>query len=189
MTDRFRLTKLDSNPKRKNPFTAPMEKAKRQKQARASQHSDYVERFQQALAKFANACALCSLGEVDSSKHTVFDCPQLREMGCDTHTYREWKRDLVYDSKLHNKVCWKCHIPQIGDELHATFGSGPCEHQDVVGPIAYGILNTLPLRLEAEAHFQVTWEDLDDFVQWLNGAPVAGHRTNMSALFLWYCNK
>ena len=39
-----------------------------------------------------------------------------------------------------------------------------------------------------EKHFVTEWRTQEMFVKWLNGNPVEGHKTNLSALFLWYSN-
>jgi hypothetical protein len=103
-------------------------------------------------------------------------------------TYLDWQQTLRYTDKLHGSICFFCHIPQCDDTLHPTFEeqAGSCEYQDILSGTALAIYNHEQWKCRAQKNFVCHWLTFAHFTAWLNGKPVAGHKTNMSALFLWY---
>jgi len=61
-----------------------------------------------------------------------------------------------------------------------------CQYPDLIAPLVFGIFTDIELRREMEAFFEKTFESTDSFVTWLNSRPVSGHKSNLSAVFLWY---
>jgi hypothetical protein len=102
-------------------------------------------------------------------------------------TYLAWADALKY-GKGNTAICFYCHVPQCNDNLHPTFSSLPdaCEYPDAITGIGYGIYNIGPWRGHAEHHFKMKWPTECHFLAWLNGKPIPGHKSNLSALFLWY---
>jgi hypothetical protein len=168
-------------------FEEAFESSKRRHTARLGDKNQYVDTFKEALAKYLGSCAFCQMFHKQNPKHSILRCyTMLHDVeGTSKDHYLNWKRKLSYDDKLHSKICYFCHIPQCNDLLHPTFGSG-CEHEDVVGPIGYGVYMNPDWKTGAEKEFGVCWPNIVDFVAWLNGPPCKGHQSNLSALFLWY---
>jgi hypothetical protein len=86
-------------------------------------------------------------------------------------------------------ICFLCHVPQIDPRLHEINKKGvkSCRHPDVIGPTAFGIFLREDLKEKAEEHFGVTWSSFKGFAEWLSARPVQGHKSNITAIFLWYC--
>lgn len=107
--------------------------------------------------------------------------------GYDTDSFLEWKGALRYE-KYHGKVCFICHVPQCDDKLHDTFtpDASNCRSPDVIAPLAFGIFCKPELKHAAQEKFRVQWPTLASYARWLCGTPVPNHKTNTTAIFLWY---
>lgn len=172
-------------------FTEAYTSSKRRREDRRMGQGAYIDQFKAALSKFSGICAFCRVHGHIKPYHSILTCDTMvmdPSLETDRDTYRHWKGQLRYNELLHGKVCYFCHVPQCHDLLHETFMSsaGSCKHPDVVGGVAYGLFHHTTLHSDAEEHFSQHWATEDQFVQWLNKAPVTGHKTNMTALFLWY---
>lgn len=154
--------------------------------------SAYTENFQRCLAQYTGGCALCTVYGYQNPKHSVIHCPVFHNelQVVTSRKFIDWQKSLSYQEKLHSKVCWKCHVPQCDDLLHSTFQKGEdCLHKDIIAPIGFGIFYKPTLKKEAQQHFNTHWMSIEVFAKWLNGPPVAGERTNLSGLFLWYTSR
>ena len=172
-------------------FTEAYASSKRRREDRSAGQDGYINQFKSALSKFNKICAFCCVYGVIESYHSILQCPTMlwdTRLQTDRDTYRRWKTSLRYNEQLHGNVCYFCHVPQCHDLLHDTFQSSAmsCQHPDIVLGVAYGVFHHQTLHSKAEEHFSQQWSSEDQFVQWLNKAPVTGHKTNVTALFLWY---
>jgi hypothetical protein len=100
--------------------------------------------------------------------------------------YKAWKASIQYHK--HKGICWKCHVPTCGDELHAPLERGKvlCDWPDVVMPLALTVFQRANIREAAQRYFGVVWQKIDQFNNWLMKAPGAGHHSNGMDLVLWY---
>jgi hypothetical protein len=55
--------------------------------------------------------------------------------------------------------------------------------------LGYAMYHKTKWREDIETTFQVKLPTEVDFVRWLNGRPVDGHATNLSAMFLHYYSR
>jgi hypothetical protein len=157
--------------------------------------SQYIERFKAALAKFTGICSFCRVAGQEEPWHSIIMCPQmtmLPDLSCTAESYRHWSRGITYQPQYHDKICFRCHVPQCSDRLHATFVSRSdqaCEYKDALAGIGYAIFHIEPVKAQAQAAFGCTWDNEGNFLDWLNEKPMSGHKTNLSALFLWYSDQ
>lgn len=191
----FRSTKRKQSPAT-TVFDTQMHLAKKRKTERTSNQSQYVKNFEASLALFMGACGFCHLFGKESTKHSITKCSTLEEhVGMSPGDFFDWQKLLRYDAKLHGVVCYFCHLPQVDDSIHNTIlaKAAGCvsDRKDLLAPMAYGIFHIPHLKKAAEKKFfQVgRWSTLLEYAQWLTAAPQGEHRTNLSALFLWYCEE
>jgi len=139
-----------------------------------------------ALTNYLRRCAFCmAIDKHNEAVHALKECPQMRpEFG----DYAGFKRSIKY-AKHHGGVCFRCHVPQCNDELHATFikgGDDACDFPDVVVPVVWSVFREASGWAAAEVKFGKRWADWNDLADWLNGQPVRGHKTNLTAVFAWH---
>jgi hypothetical protein len=168
-----------------DPFADAWEVSKRKRVDREMEDLLFVDRMKKALEHFSGSCAYCQVHQKHSVKHAIISCPQLPGSGC--YQYISWRDRIKYTEKFHERICFRCHVPQCHDQLHRTFvtGSGSCDYPDVVAPVAYGIYHIDHLKSAAEAHFKQTWVLLLEFSTWINLKPTKD-KSNLAALLLWY---
>ena len=89
------------------------------------------------------------------------------------------------------QICYRCHVPQLNDELHGTFtGTGKeCKFKDVIAPVIFGVYEAGDLRVEASTAFGQGFTSRQVYLNWLLGEPVRGHRSNLVGVFLWFANR
>jgi hypothetical protein len=76
--------------------------------------------------------------------------------------------------------------------LHPSYSRDPteCRHRDLIATVVFGILT----NDEKQSVAQISFPEADlsspmAAIEWLNSDPIAGHRTNLTALFLWYAEE
>ncbi|KAG2741290.1 hypothetical protein P692DRAFT_20701349, partial [Suillus brevipes Sb2] len=144
--------------------------------------------MRKALESFQHTCSLCAaMGTKNATPHMVNQCPFFGpHSGVEFGEYLDWRRSLQY-LKHHKKICFVCHVPQINDDLHPTFGKRDgCEFKDIIAPAAYGVFCNGNARAAAEAHFRQQWSSAEGFAAWLMGKPENGSQSNLMDLFMWY---
>ena len=169
-------------------FNKAYEARKHQKMDCQQELHPYIQRFKAALAQFAGVCAFCKVWNVESTYHSILKCPTMLhhpDLSLTQDTYLVWQKMLSYKDN-HGSVCYFCHIPQCDDTLHPTFAfnAEACEHPDILSGSTYALFHHLWWLPLAQQHFSCHWPTFKHFVNWLNAKPVAGHKTNMGALFL-----
>lgn len=126
---------------------------------------------------------------IDSNFHDIVQqCLTIRESP-GASQFRKFRGGLRYDERKGlSRICFFCHVPQgEGDKLHPQFGGkNACEYPDLVAPLVFGIFHHPDIRGEMELYFGQVFQSTDAFVDWLNSSPVAGHKSNLTAVFLWY---
>ncbi|KAG6819317.1 hypothetical protein H0H93_012993 [Arthromyces matolae] len=176
-------------------FEKEVRTAKKAKVERQSTQQVYINNFINRLRMFENLCAFCDIFDLDMGyKHSIMRCRTLYSgsRGTNVEAYKAWKQSIRYNDKVHGNVCFYCHIPQVDDSLHDTFdvAAGNCSYQDILPPAAFAIYHHPEFAPLAKAHFQVDWETDLAFAKWLSAKPATSeHRTNMAALFHWYCDE
>jgi hypothetical protein len=182
--------RLEEDPQ--SAFVDAAKQSKKRKISRSVADTSYIDAFQDALSIYSKACAFCLMFNRDSLYHSILRCNTLQSdiEGYSTGTFLDWKGSVRYNSKLHSKICFFCHIPQCDDKLHDTFkhNASSCCYPDVVSPVAFAIFCKPDLKLEAQNRFEMEWPTLGSYAKWLCGPPIKGHKTNMTAIFLWYSN-
>lgn len=176
-----------------DPFAQSAEDVKKRKVMKAYQDSAYIEAFQRALSKFSNTCAFCGVFDKVTEYHPITRCRTLHNdvENISFGSYQDWKQKIYYGPNHPSAVCFHCHIPQCDDLLHEEFtpGAKNCTNPDVVGPVAFAVYCLPNLKSGAEEALGTKWKSIDGYLKWLNASPVTGHKTNMTAVFLWYANK
>ncbi|KAG2743923.1 P-loop containing nucleoside triphosphate hydrolase protein [Suillus brevipes Sb2] len=172
-----------------DPFEKVHQQAKKSRTDRPEGEMKRVERMQNALDKMKDrGCPPCfAFGEQGGrSVHPIFQCPSLERLGVLWDMYKAWKASIQYHK--HKGICWKCHVPTCGDELHAPLERGKvlCDWPDVVMPLALTVFQCANIREAAQRYFGVVWQKIDQFNNWLMKAPGAGHHSNGMDLVLWY---
>ena len=142
--------------------------------------------------KYADVCTYCALHSKIQEWHSITTCGLIRSDQL-YESYMAWKKGIKYSKPIHGSVCYKCHIPQgDGDALHPTFSTQAvdCDYRDMLLPLVFAILTQPHLRDRAQTQFpDADLSTLKSAALWFNAKPVLGHVTNLSALFLWYCEK
>ncbi len=153
---------------------------------RRSKDQEYVMRMQSALSQFLGLCAYCTaLDSSTDAKHGIMKCKRLVQQ---FDAYKAFKRSIKYNAK-HEAICWYCHVPQCDDQLHRTFIKGSqdvCEFPDIVVPVVYAMLVKLNLMTSAAKAFDQKWENIKDVMSWINSDPIPHHKSNLTAIFLWF---
>ncbi|KIM35204.1 hypothetical protein M413DRAFT_32670 [Hebeloma cylindrosporum] len=73
------------------------------------------------------------------------------------------------------------------DRLHPQFGKKDCcRYPDLIAPLVFGIFLDPAIRPHMEAHIGQTFENMNTFIDWLNSSPIPGHKSHLTAVFLWY---
>jgi superfamily II DNA helicase RecQ len=162
--------------------------ASKQRKIELGQGSNaYIKTFERALSLFQGLCAICQLHNRElSDHHPIMQCPTLQAYGITAvDDFMAWRKQIQYNSRWHEKICYLCHVPQCHDLLHRTFGGvGSCEYPDVIAGFVYATFLNTTIRKETELYWKVEWNSTSDFIKWLNGKPVAGHKSNLTAIFL-----
>lgn len=152
---------------------------------------NYVDKMMHALEFFCKICPYCKVNGNDVPKHDLLRCPQLMSHHKGSAVYIDWRKMIKYDSTIHHKLCYFCHVPQCDDKLHGPFVRGTskgCFYPDIIAPVVYAILHNSTLVKGAQTHFKQNWENRTQQIDWLCGLPIEGEKSNISALFLWYYN-
>jgi superfamily II DNA helicase RecQ len=167
-------------------FAEAHEMVKRRKVEVGDASDRFIASMSQALRSSHGRCAFCMVMDVEHvSYHTIVKCPSLGLARSSTTAYIRWRDDLHYNQDwFHGSICFKCHVPQMQDRLHGTYGAVPCEFPDVIAPTAFAIFSRH--AQEAAAQFGVPLSTLPQFTSWLNSKPPQGSQSNMTDLFLWY---
>jgi hypothetical protein len=173
-----------------DPFAEPFEQAKKSRTARLEGELVEVERMRKALNKMKDrGCALCLVAGNPSGRtgHQIFQCPSFDTVRVSCGQYTQWKKTIIY--RNHKGICWKCHVPTCGDELHGPLERGKtnCEWEDIVIVTAFGIFRHAEIRTAAERWFKTDWKaEAGIFAQWLSKKPEMGRYSNGMDLLLWY---
>jgi len=169
-------------------FQGQFQASKLRKLELNNEDAKYVETFKKALSHFMGLCIICVLHDHNAKPHAIVSCPTLKAYGDNAvDEYRRWKEALIY--RKDSKICFYCHIPQCDDRLHCTFArqGGACDHEDVVPGLVYLIMLKEKTREAVQKQFGLkNLKNPHDFVKWLNGLPIKGEKSNLTAVFLWY---
>lgn len=164
--------------------------SKQRKINKETQSLDYVDRMKRSLDFFKDICAYCKVHGKDVPKHNILDCPQLAaDQYKDRSSYIRWRDDIQYHKERHNRICYFCHVPQCHDRLHPTFVKGSprvCTYPDIVAPVVYGICHKPAILSCAREYFYQEWNNMTEFMTWVNSIPINGEKSNLTALFSWY---
>ncbi|KAG2045557.1 hypothetical protein BDR06DRAFT_1015526 [Suillus hirtellus] len=171
-----------------DPFAKAYEQAKKLRTDRLDEEMKRVERMRKALDKMKDrGCPPCIAFDDQGGRsgHPMWRCPSLERLGMTWDDYRDWKTSIKYHN--HKGICWKCHVPTCGDELHRPLEKGitVCDWPDVVLPLALTVFQQAQVREAAQRHFGVVWVKMDKFQNWLTKAPGAGHHSKGMDLLLW----
>lgn len=152
-----------------------------------------VERMKKALNKIKDkGCALCQITGNAKARdgHVLRTCPSFATIGVTCNAYMSWKKAIRYHH--HKGICWKCHVPTCGDELHGVLVSGEanCDWPDTVIPLAIGIFRDDKTREAAEKMFKVDWKKQPaEFAKWLSKRPEPERHSSAMDLLLWWVDE
>ncbi|KAG2045911.1 hypothetical protein BDR06DRAFT_1000782 [Suillus hirtellus] len=172
-----------------NPFLAAANSATKMRTAKQQSKSELALQMRKALESLQDTCSLCAaMGSKDATPHMIHQCPFFGPHSeVEYEQYWEWRTTLKY-LKYHKKICFVCHVPQINDDLHPTFGKD-CEFKDIIAPAAFGVFCNQKARTAAETHFKQRWSDLQTFAGWLMGRPEKNSQSNLMDLFMWFSSQ
>ena len=109
---------VSSTGREENVFEEIMERVKRLRTERVGTMNTYANELLQALRKYSGECMYChACGEENGSKHEIFACPSL-DYRSKKSGYKMFREGIKYKGKIHKKICYKCHVPQLNEELH-----------------------------------------------------------------------
>lgn len=169
-------------------------KIKAAEQAKSAEDEAVFSNVQINLNMLLGECAACFwMAQCTSSiiyqegRHEFKKCPfHQSAMGSE---YIKFKDRIHYDSRIHRKICFICHVPSFGDKLHTTFG-GPsnCQYLDIILPTLYfGYVNK---KQELEKEFALKWWGIEQYAYWLCGKLVKPKEcSNLISVYLVICNK
>jgi hypothetical protein len=154
----------------------------------------YLDTFKNALAFFKQHCTVCHvINGTSTGYHDIRDCPTVQTLpgAAGNKNYAlDFSKNIQYRSNSQNpvKVCYKCHVPQYHDKLHATFTKGfsQCEHKDRILGVILCMFYNDKRKTALEHHFQVAFPTVFAYYTWLGQKTITGHESNGSAVFLWY---
>jgi len=152
----------------------------------------YEHHFVMQLHKLEGRCGYCIAFDIDTPVwHDISRCPILESHGL--AAYFIWRPHIRYESRRHGQICYFCHIPITRYMcLHPSFSSDPkeCRYRDLIASTVFGILTNVEKQSMVQHAFpHANLTSPMAAVQWLNAAPIAGHRTNLTAIFLWYMDQ
>lgn len=162
------------------------DESKRRRVSQESNELEYTSKFLRYLAAYASLCAYCIVNGADNAQHAFGGCPTFRANSPGGFgAFYSFSRSIQYYHK--QRVCYRCHLPNgYEDRIHPPFGNQNCRYEDLLAPLAFVIYQSPHMRQRLENHFGLTLPILKDLVSWLNAPAIAGHKNNLSALFLWY---
>jgi len=157
-----------------------------------AEEQEYVANSQRALTCYRATCTLCIVKDGTHDAHNFWFCPTLMSMFGNDDTkglslYKSFKNKLHYDHTIHDPICYYCHIPICHNLLHEPVGTAvTCTYPDVVDCIGWTLYQgagTWPLL---QKEFSINFNSIDSYTAWLNCPSIAGYKSNLSAVFLWY---
>ncbi|EPQ50228.1 hypothetical protein GLOTRDRAFT_134134 [Gloeophyllum trabeum ATCC 11539] len=176
-----------------SPFDSAAADVKKRRIENITRIGGKTERIFQALEFFGPGCVLCRFfSKQDRPKHqAIYDCPVFQDPSnhLTTVAAKAMKTGLNYDRAIHGSVCFKCHVPQLNDTLHASFqkkSSDACTHRDVMLPLAFWIISQPPLRQQVLKEHGVADTSVDSFKHWLKCQSSTEYPTNLTNVLIWY---
>jgi hypothetical protein len=105
--------------------------------------------------------------------------------GDDIDEYTLFKNSIRYSTRIHEKVCWICHVPNFGGKLHGKWnGPNSCRFLDIILPTLFFGWQTRKEELQEE--FGIKWGSIEGFSFWLSGRLVnEEHKSNLVTAFLF----
>jgi len=177
--------------KTQSAFESAYQAAKMRRVEITAEEQEYVANFQRALTCYRATCVLCIVKDGTHDDHDFRSCPTLMSMfGNDDGTkglflYKSFKNKLHYDHTIHNPICYYCHVPICHNLLHEPVGTAvTCTYPDVVDCIGWTLYQGAGTRPLLQKEFSMNFNSIDSYTAWLNGSPIAGHKSNLSAVFL-----
>lgn len=165
---------------------------------RQQKETAYIDTLKGYLERFKTSCSFCVTFEVTPMDHVqghrdVLKCGTMdkKPLGTRTDDFKSWRANIKYHGHLqhHRNICWRCHVPQLREDLHGqnVRGQGAiCRYADVIAPALWGCYFHSVLRAKAEAEFDTHWESVESFRQWCMAKGNGQHQTNAIELFIWW---
>lgn len=171
------------------PFVEQTELAKRQRTERVLSVLDQQSVLLTCLQNIKKTCSFCYVTDPYTPANHMFSaCGKI-----DSGKLFSWRKDIRYPQQMKGNICYHCHVPQ-GDQdaLHPTFtrDARQCEFRDIIAPVVYALL----LQGNQEEPLRKAFPGLDPTspataLVWINSETVSGHFSNLTALFLWFCQQ
>lgn len=170
-------------------FESAHQTAKMRKVEMTEEEQTYVSDFKKALVCYCDTCAICLFnGYSHPDPLDALSCPLFSLQESSVARYRYFKSKLHYSSDIHKSViCFKCHIPTCHDLLHMPlYYKQDCPNPHTVTGVCWVVFFGTSSRPLMESHFNHSFPTLDAYIAWLNGPVIPGHKSNLTAVFLWY---
>ncbi len=174
-------------------MTQTWDRIQQTKQGKFSADLEIMQALQRNLELMVGECAACfwsvkmSEDHYLAGQHEFTKCNFLKAVG--GKEYCQFKNGIKYNNKIHDKICFICHIPSFGEKLHGKFqGPNSCRYLDIILPtLFFGYVN---MRRDLEQEFKVTWPTIMQFAAWLSGKLVKlNEKSNLVSAFIFICNK
>ena len=151
---------------------------------------NYITIFQQQLDRFSGVCTFCMMQGIHAPLHNIVkDCMTLRDNG-GAYSFVSFREGLRYNKSTQGlkHICYFCHVPQgHGDILHPPFRDrGACKYPDLIAPLVFAMYIDKDIHGKMEEHFNKKFATMTDFTSWLVSSPIPRHKSNLTAVFLWY---
>lgn len=177
----------------RRPMSASMketwDKIEKAKQDKAAQEAEVLGNVEVALNFLFGDCSMCFC--TSQFTNTVYLKKQHAFKQCRFHQlqsgldYINFKNLINYNGRIHQKICYICHVPNFGDRLHQPFDNRPsgCHYLDIILPTLYcGFIYKKP---ELEKEFGTTWGRIEQYAHWLCGQLVKPkEKSNLVSAFL-----
>jgi hypothetical protein len=171
-------------------FKASNQRAQQRTQELEAEKAHLLQQIAEALEWARCECVPCHVtGVADMPRHTLQECPAIQRLGGFGKLFDDRKEAVEY--KWHKHICFKCHVPMMG-QLHSEgfttrFADNCGDNGDIIWPVVWAILSVGEMRADAERHFRCWWSNLFAFNLWNNDQKsVKDYGTGLLALFLWY---
>jgi hypothetical protein len=171
------------------PFAKQTEQAKRQRTERVLSVLDRQNALCTCMQNIKKTCSFCYVSDpYTPANHMFAGCKNI-----DSAKFFSWRKEIRYSSQMKGKVCYHCHVPQgEQDALHPMFSKDDqqCEFRDIIAPVVFALI----LHTDEGVALRKAFPTLDPSslaaaLVWINSETVEGHFSNLTALFLWFCQQ
>ncbi|KAJ7051676.1 hypothetical protein C8F01DRAFT_1091383 [Mycena amicta] len=143
-----------------------------------------IDKFKQylRLLPHKNICGYCfAVGATKTNVHAPAKCMMMGPSRADLFS----RFSVRFKEKITGKPCFTCLMHSLGgNELHADFREGHCDHPNLLSGLAFGIWCDSQRRKRVRTELQVTdsWHTIEQFAVWMGQRLPTGEWPSMA---LW----